>query len=458
MKDNVRERIAIIAKNSIKYIDIIIDEWNNGNSVVLLDYNIPLVTIERMLDEANVKKCYIEKGLLNSCVINSNKINYINFDLQNNDVCFVEDYIYSKYKKNYSKKEALIIYSSGTTGMSKGVILTHYAISKNADSIQKYMKLSRNDIMYIVKPLFHSSTIVGELLVCLKNKVKIIIGGNFLIPRKIIENIKKFKVSVICINPYLLGEITNYCQKNYLLKSTLKIIYVSGSILSEKLGKMAKLVLKNVEICNMYGLTEAGPRVSSQTELNNVDNSVGKAIKGVKIQIINEKGKRCKNNEKGIIHVKTKSIYKSYVKGKTKNISLYKKWLNTGDIGYFDNKHNLYIIGRLDDVIIYNSHKIYPINIEEFILKNLPIKECFVTSYSLGDKTIIVCFYKSESNNDLLKEIKEKLVNSFLPYEIPKYYIEVQDIIRNANKKIDKHKMYKLFKERINGKIKENNN
>lgn len=87
MKDNVRERIAIIAKNSIKYIDIIIDEWNNGNSVVLLDYNIPLVTIEKMLDEANVKKCYIEKGLLNSCVINSNKINYINFDLQNNAVC-----------------------------------------------------------------------------------------------------------------------------------------------------------------------------------------------------------------------------------------------------------------------------------------------------------------------------------------------------------------------------------
>ena len=91
-------------------------------------------------------------------------------------------------------------------------------------------------------------------------------------------------------------------------------------------------------------------------------------------------------------------------------------------------------------------------------MKNLPISECFVTSYSLGDKTIIVCFYKSESNNDLSKEIKEKLVNSFLPYEIPKYYIEVQDIIRNANKKIDKHKMYKLFKERINGKIKENNN
>lgn len=48
MKDNVRERIAIIAKNSIKYIDIIIDEWNNGNSVVLLDYNIPLVTIDNI--------------------------------------------------------------------------------------------------------------------------------------------------------------------------------------------------------------------------------------------------------------------------------------------------------------------------------------------------------------------------------------------------------------------------
>lgn len=451
MKNKVQERIAILAKNSIKYIEIIIDEWNKGNCVVLLDYNIPYATIQTMLDEAKVNICYVENGLFDDESNYVSKIKYIYFDSLSNNTELVKSYMYTKYKKNYSKKEALIIYSSGTTGTSKGIILTHYAISKNADSIQKYMKLSKKDAMYIVKPLFHSSTIVGELLLCLKNKIKIVIGGNILIPRKIIENISKFKVTIICINPYLLGGIINHCNKKQEFDTSLKTIYISGSILSERMKHLAKSVLKNIDLCNMYGLTEAGPRVSAQTKLNNSNNSVGTAIKGVKIQIINEKGIKCNKNEKGIIHVKTKSIFKSYIKGITKNISLYKKWLNTGDIGYFDDKKNLYVIGRLDDVIIYNSHKIYPLDIEKFILNNLSVEECYVTGYSINENTIIVCFYKSLCDHDLSKEIKEKLSTSFSPYEIPKYYIKVKEIVRNSNKKIDKKNMYELFKEKMNG-------
>ncbi|MDD2492317.1 MAG: class I adenylate-forming enzyme family protein [Bacilli bacterium] len=450
MKKNSQSRIAIIAKNSIKYIELIIDEWNKGNCIVLLDYNIPYSTIQTMLDEANVNICYVENGLF----INKNnfkKIKYIYFDVQSKNVELVNSYIYDKYKKNYSKQEALIIYSSGTTGTSKGIILTHYAITTNADSIQNYMKLSKKDIMYIMKPLFHSSTIVGELLVCLKNKVKIAIGGNILIPRKIIENINKFKSTVICVNPYLLGEIINYNNEKRELNVTLKTIYISGSILPDKIRLMAKSVLKNINLCNMYGLTEAGPRVSAQTIKNNINNSVGKAIKKVKISVVDESGKKCKKNTKGVIYVKTKSVFQSYVKGNVKHMSLYKNWLNTGDIGYFDNKKNLYIIGRIDDVIIYNSHKIYPLDLEKCILNNLHIEECYVTSYLINENILIVCFYKSMCDDDLSYEIKKCLSAIFLPYEIPKFYIKVKEIIRNSNKKINKKNMYELFKEKYNG-------
>ncbi|MCI8372837.1 MAG: long-chain fatty acid--CoA ligase [Lachnospiraceae bacterium] len=106
----------------------------------------------------------------------------------------------------------------------------------------------------------------------------------------------------------------------------------------------------------MYGLSEAGPRVASQRK-GCRGTSVGYAIKGVDIAIVDNQGNILSTNEYGIIHVHTLSRFSGYISGFEKQVSLYKGWLNTGDVGYWDENGELHIVDRIDDVMIIDSHK-----------------------------------------------------------------------------------------------------
>lgn len=437
-------RIALIGENSIAYINALLDIWNNGNCAVLIDWRIPLITATEMMKEAGVSECYIQKSILEkSLEMRSDDIKYITFN-SDNTTGFIPDNIRNKFIVNYSKNEAVIIYSSGTTGKSKGIILSHYAINKNADAIIDYMQPQKTDCMYIVKSLSHSSTLTGELLVALKSEMKLLVSPTIVPPRYIFNNICDHQVSIICVNPTLLNMyVSEYRQRTYDI-SSLKKIYVSGSILSDKTYELAHEVFKGIPIYNVYGLSEAGPRVTAQTTECCKGNSVGKPIKFVEIVIVDENGKIVKNGERGIIHINTPCKFSGYVFGKEKNQSLYKSWLNTGDIGFFDNNEELHIIDRLDDVIIIDSHKIYPSEVERKIIDNTPIRECVVVKEEINNNEFIACLYVGDCYDE--KIIKEKLKEFLLPYEIPRRFIHCNAIPRTNNGKISKLQIKNIIK------------
>ena len=164
-------RIGLIGTNSIEYITLLIEIWNNDDSAVLLDSRTPFQSAIQTMEEADVHKCFVEKGIYE---INEedmySSIDFFVYEKQSNSAELLPKPLYEKFQNNYSKKEAVVIYSSGTTGKSKGIILSHFAINTNADSISKYMNLNISDCIYIAKPLNHSSTLIGELIVAIKNK------------------------------------------------------------------------------------------------------------------------------------------------------------------------------------------------------------------------------------------------------------------------------------------------
>lgn len=440
-------RIALIGENSIAYINALLDIWNNGNCAVLIDWRIPLITATEMMKEAGVSECYIQKSILEkSSEIRSTDIKYITFN-HDSATEFIPENIRNKFTVNYSKDDAVIIYSSGTTGKSKGIILSHYAINKNADAIIDYMQPQKTDCMYIVKSLSHSSTLTGELLVALKSEMKLLVSPIIVPPRYIFNNICNHQVSIICVNPTLLNMYANeYQQRKYDI-SSLKKIYVSGSILTDRTYTLAHEVFKDIAIYNIYGLSEAGPRVTAQQASCCKGNSVGKPIKFVELVIVDENGKVVKNGERGIIHINTLCKFSGYVFGKEKNKSLYKGWLNTGDIGFFDNNEELHIIDRLDDVIIIDSHKIYPSEVERKIIDNTPIQECVVVKEEINNTEFIACLYSGDCYSE--KMIKEKLKKFLLPYEIPRRFVYCNAIPRTNNGKISKTQIKNIIKNII---------
>lgn len=419
-------RIALIGDNSVEYIELLLKIWRDGDTAVLLDWRIPPSSAIEMMREARVCSCYIEKSLFSNFDFLCNEISFITFQNKTKSATILPDFLYDSFVVNYSKDEAVILYSSGTTGKSKGIILSHYAIQTNADAIIDYMCPTAKDCIYIVKTLSHSSTLVGELLIALKTKTKLLIGPVITLPRVTMNNLSRFGVTILCVNPTLLkmyaDEVT---VKEYDLKD-LKTIYVSGSILNDSIYEYAHHAFQGKQIYNVYGLSEAGPRVTAQKVDCCRSNSVGTPIKGVRIAIVDDQGNHLSVGQRGSIHVKTSSLFDGYVKGTLKHASKYMGWLNTGDIGYLDENRELHVIGRSDDVIIIDAHKIYPQDIETAIYNIAKVKECVVTALMNKGNLILCCVYVSEA--DLPIDIRKKLGKVLIRYEIPKVFVRMKDI------------------------------
>lgn len=430
-------RVALIGTNSIGYIHALIDIWNNGDCVVLIDKNTPQqVAIDRML-EAEVKKCIIDQKIISNW--DNNTITPICYEIFDSGVILdsvLPQFIYRKFKNNYSHSEAVVIYSSGTTGKSKGIILSHYAIQTNADSIAQYMDLLPSDCIYLGKSLTHSSTLTGELLVALKYQIKIVIAPLTVTPKYILRKIKKHRVTILCLNPTILELLSleyDVAGVEYDI-SMLKRIYVSESLLSDNLYCYSHKVFDKLDVYNVYGLSEAAPRVTAQTKQCCKSNSVGQPIKDVQVRIVNEHGELLTPGDRGIIHIKTPSIYSGYITGQTKYVSLYRDWLNTGDVGFFDENQELHVVGRIDDVVIIDSHKIYPADVEMAIIKNTSIASCAVVGLKFPDRDILgcMCVGSEIDNSEIVSALKSKL----LTYEIPKFYMFAPKLPTNQNGKI----------------------
>lgn len=441
-------RVGLIGENSIGYVDTLIDIWNNGDCAVLLDWRIPFSTVVEMMLEADVRTCFIEKGIFNKLENEiPDSIDFVTYEKQNSSAELLPNCIYEKFQENYSKNEAVVIYSSGTTGNSKGIILSHFAINTNADAIIDYMKPTAENCIYIAKTLSHSSTLTGELLIALKIRTKVVIAPTIVPPRYILNNIKKFGVAIVCLNPTLLSMLADEYERSQYDISFLRTIYVSGSILNDRIYEKAHAVFSHIPIYNVYGLSEAGPRVSAQRVDCCKSNSVGKPIKDVEIKLVSEQGSIVADDEYGIIHVKTPSLFEGYVVGHNKHDSIYEGWHNTGDVGYIDTNGELHIINRLDDVIIIDSHKVYPSEVEKQIVEQSEVKECAVAKVELNGNEFIGCLCVNEKEID--RDIKEKLKSKLLVYEIPRFFLRCDALPRTKNGKVSMREVQAYLKEYI---------
>lgn len=445
-------RVALIGENSVEYIDVLLNIWNSGNCAVLLDWRIPARISVKMMLEANVELCFVQEKFYSKiveCNSNSN-IKIVPYLSSTNQVSLLPLNIYDRYRENYSQDEAVVIYSSGTTGNSKGIILSHYAINTNADAIIDYMKPTSNDCIYMVKTISHASCLTGELVVALKTHTPLLIAPIIVPPRYTLTNVTKYNVTIMCINPTLLQMYMleyDHNRMKYDL-SSLKEIYVHGAKANVRLIQDARTVFHTISIYYEYGLTEAGPRVTTQKISSHSIDSVGKPINNVQVKVINCFGQDSPKNTYGNVHINTSAKYSGYISGNTKFQSLYNNWLNTGDIGYFDDNDELHIVGRVDDVIIINAHKIYPSEIESCIISYTSIKECTVTKVNYNNEDIVACLYVGDHECTTIKEILKSYLMSF---EIPRLFVKCDELPRTDNGKISAIKIREYIHNIIPG-------
>ncbi len=339
---------------------------------------------------------------------------------------------------------ALIMSTSGTTGDPKGAMITEDGLIKNVRAIAEYFKIDSNDSILIARPLYHCAVLTGELLISLYQGLNIsFINGSYN-PIAVLDRIEKEQITVLCGTPTLFQHLSVYC-KRMKKQNMLRVIAISGECLRKETAVQMREAFPDADIYNVYGLTEASPRVSylAPALFEHIPESVGVALKGTLIRICDQNGNELKYNEHGMVYVKSQSIMKGYYNNQElTNSKIIDGWLVTGDIGYLDQNGYLYILSRADDMIIKAGMNIYPKEIEN-ALEQLPMVS-EVVAYGTTENNgqgIAVDIVLSEEYKNIAKKDLITAFPSVLPsYLLPGSVNIVEKLARNASGKIKRYK------------------
>lgn len=274
---------------------------------------------------------------------------------------------------------ALILHTSGTTGTPKGVMLTHDNIWSNAMDIVEYFDLNEQDRILISRPLTYASAIIGELMVALISGCSLYVKDPGTSPLKIPRIIHKHQIGVMGISPSLILKLIESNKKEIEHFQCLRKIVLSGECL--RVNQLAKLAqqLKHTTIWNAYGLTEASPRISYETEIkvNQGVCSVGRALRHVEMKIVPPDTLAC-NGMIGKLFIRGPNVMKGYYRDSpASRKKIVDGWLDTGDLAFIE-QNRLFIVGREDDMIIRCGMNISPVEIENLLEEHAKINEAVV--------------------------------------------------------------------------------
>ncbi len=321
---------------------------------------------------------------------------------------------------------ATLIYTGGTTGTSKGVMLTHANMSCNVQQLRSWFyDLNEGEgSMLGIFPFFHSAGFTG-----IQNLT--IWGGwtDILIPRPepgvIIEQIKKFKPTFVPGVPTIFIGLLNNPEFRKMDLTFIKGFIAGAAPLPVETIKQLK-ELTGGDIINIYGLTEISPMGTGSPWKGNIKpGTVGIPFPNTYIKIVDvESGtKEMKTGESGEICFKGPQVMKGYYKKPEETKAVLKDgWLYTGDIGTIDEDGYLTIVDRKKDMIISSGYNIFPLEIDEILFQHPKILEACtigVPDAYRGEAPkafVVVKPGEQLTKEEIITYCKEKLA----PYKVPK--------------------------------------
>ncbi len=339
---------------------------------------------------------------------------------------------------------AMIIYTSGTTGKPKGVMLSHRNLVANAESIVDYLKLSSSDSMMVILPFYYSygnSLLTTHIMV----GATLVIDNRFVFPNVVLETMEKEKVTGFAGVPsHYAILLRKSALRNYKLTSLRYVTQAGGGMPASMIKEFTEVV-PHAQFFVMYGQTEATARLTylAPEHLRSKLGSIGKAIPGVELDVLNEQGQPVQNGEVGEIVARGNNIMLGYWNaaeetGKVKR----KEGLWTGDMAKVDSDGFIYLISRKKEMIKSGANRISPLEIEDVVSRLPGVVECAavgVPDEILGE-SIKLCVVKNGvplTNNDILLHCKQHLA----PFKMPKEVAFVASLPKTSTGKIKRSEL-----------------
>ncbi len=346
---------------------------------------------------------------------------------------------------------ALILYTAGTTGKPKGVMLTHQNLCFTAQSGIDTLKLdtwNEPPVSVSVLPLAHIFGVgVMTLNLMMPPKLK---GAHTVLltwfeAEQFMKLIQEHKANRIALVPTMIAMILNHPNvHNYDLTSLVDVTSGSSPLPSEQAKAFCKLVDID-RIRDLYGCTEcAGAATVTRMEGHHPSGSVGCVVPGMELSIFDKNDNPLSPGEKGEIVVRGPAVMKGYLNNPEATAeTLRHGWLHTGDIGTMDQGGYLFIADRIKDMIIKGGENVFPCELEEVMYQHLSIAEAAVIGVpdSVYGESIIAYVVLKQGETVTSEEIIEFMGKKITKFKLPSEICFIETIPKSLVGKILKKEL-----------------
>lgn len=345
---------------------------------------------------------------------------------------------------------AAILYTSGSTGQPKGIMLSHANIVLGAKSVSQYLELTANDNILALLPLSFDYGL-NQLTSCF------LVGGkcvllDYLLASDVVKAIATYKITGLAAVPPLWIQLTKVNWPVHPLK-TMRYFTNSGGVLPLKTLTILQDKMPQAKPYLMYGLTEAfRSTFLSPEEVDKKPNSIGKAIPYAEVLVLRADGSTCDDNEIGeLIHVgplvtlgywqnedataeRFKETPKQAINNENNTLAVF-----SGDYVKRDSNGFLYFVSRKDTMIKTSGYRVSPTELESILLQLPEVNEAAIIaspSVELG-QAIVAVIVTNDDHQSVTRNIMKHCLLNLPNYMTPKEVVFLSELPRNANGKVD---------------------
>ncbi len=466
------DRVAYLSTNTPEMYEGFYSVTQIGAVFVPLNTRLSADDFIYIINHSGAKALYVDKNFIpiilsiKDCLKEIKVIISNDSETEDSDIVFYNDILNNNKKDNINyfnideNDLATLLYTSGTTGNPKGVMLTHRNNYLHAMSAMHHLQVSDRDVLLHVLPMFHVNgwgspfyyTANGATHICL-DKVR---------PELIFDKINKYNVTVMHMSPTVLNSILNYVENNDVLIPTNSIrIFVAGAAPPLAFIKRVENEL-NWKFIQVYGMTETSPLITysdirdtqahlTEEEQRKIKAKVGYDMIGSEVIVVDEYGKEVEHDgiTIGEIIVRGTGVMQGYWNDfETTQEKIRDGWLYTGDLAVIESDKNINIVDRKQDIIISGGENISSLEVESVMYNHDSVNEVAIIaiSHEKWGETPLAIIVKNQGYEHVTKEELVKHARANLAhFKAPSQVEFVDELPKNSNGKLLKHVLRNKF-------------